>query len=241
MRILIAEDELYAREALIRVVRDYDPTVQIETAEDGDAAYAILCAKRYDLLLSDIRMPGLGGLALSRRAVNERLVDCVVLLTSFAEFKYVLEALRIGVRDYLLKPVDTEKLYAILDSLRAASAPKYGDALADTISTYILNNLDQKINISSYCRDTLFMHPVYVSRRYKQVTGETIMAAIQRLRMDRGFTLLRKSQLAIPEIARRCGYADASQFAQTFRKTFGLTPRECRDQVELGERYDQPT
>jgi YesN/AraC family two-component response regulator len=234
MRVLVAEDELHTRRALVRVVAQYDPAIQVDVAEDGDAAYALLCKKRYDLLLSDIRMPGQDGLQLSHRVVEERLADCVVLLTGYAEFQYALEALRIGVRDYLLKPVDTDKLYAILGSLRTAAAPKYGDALADTLAAYIVNNLDQRINIAEYCRDTLYMHPAYVSRHYKQVTGETIIATIQRLRMDRGFTLLRKSQFTISEIAQRCGYTDMSLFTQTFRKTFGMSPKECRKQGESG-------
>lgn len=230
MRILVVEDEQYSRKALVRLLERFDPAFLIDEARDGDEANAMLEANHYDLSICDIRIPVVDGLSVSRRALEQGFVDHVVLLTGFAEFNYALEALHIGVRDYLLKPVDTDKLYGILESILDLHYPKYNDTVVDTLNTYIQRNLASKINIADFCRTHLFMHPAYVSRYYKKVTGETIMATLQKLRMERAFHLLTKTKLSVTDVGERCGYSDASIFINTFRKAYGKTPLELRSQ-----------
>lgn len=228
MRILLAEDEHYARKALIGQLERFDPSLSIAEAKDGDEANALLSLERFNLLLCDIRMPVVDGLHVSRGALEAGRADHVVLLTGYAEFSYALEALRIGVRDLLLKPVETDKLYSILESIRETQSPKIGDAIVDSLNTYIRHNLSDKLSIADICRNHLFLSPAYVSRHYRRVTGETIIAVVQRLRMEKAMSLLVKTQLSVSGISERCGYGDASVFIGTFKKAYGMTPLEFR-------------
>ena len=228
MRILIAEDEHYSRIALRRLILRFDPSFSIDEARDGDEANAMLAQGRYDLLVCDIRMPGANGLEVSARAIQGDLIKHIVLLTGYADFQYAIEALRIGVRDYLLKPVDTEKLFAIMASIRSELPPPYRDEIVEKMNTYLQNHFDKKLSIAEVCKKQLHLHPAYVSRHYKKITNETIMAALQRMRMERAVSLLIRTQSPVSEICEQCGYGETSAFIQAFRKTYGMTPLEFR-------------
>lgn len=91
------------------------------TAQDGAAALELFSHRRIDLLVTDIRMPKLDGIELIRR-VRALQPDChFVLLTAYGEFQYAQEAIRLGVDNYLLKPVAREEvaqtLRSVLDSI----------------------------------------------------------------------------------------------------------------------------
>lgn len=68
-----------------------------------------------DILITDIRMPGMNGLELMKKLLEEGYMLKVVFISGYAEFEYAKEALRMGAFDYLLKPVEEEGLTAILE------------------------------------------------------------------------------------------------------------------------------
>ncbi|MCL1796093.1 MAG: response regulator [Clostridia bacterium] len=228
IRILIAEDEHYSRVALRQLILRFDSSLTIDEAKDGDEANAMLERDRYHLLICDIRMPGVNGLEVSSQAILGARVKHVVLLTGYADFQYAIDALRIGVRDYLLKPVDPEKLFAILKGVRSELSRPYHDEIVEKLNTYLEEHFDKKLSIAEVCKKQLHLHPAYVSRHYKKVTNETIMATLQRLRMERAISLLIKTQSPVSKICEQCGYSETSAFIQAFRKTYGMTPLEFR-------------
>jgi DNA-binding NtrC family response regulator len=101
--ILIAEDEAAVRESLVEVLREegYDVTA----APDGTAAIAALDTREFDLVLSDIRMPGADGLTVLRHAREIAPQALVLLMTAHATVETAVEAIRRGAQDYLLKPI----------------------------------------------------------------------------------------------------------------------------------------
>ena len=228
MRILIAEDEHYSRIALRQLILRFDPSFSIDEARNGDEANTLLVRGRYDLLVCDIRMPDVNGLEVSARALRDDLTKHVVLLTGYADFQYAVEALRIGVRDYLLKPVDTAKLFAIMEDIRNEMPPPYRDEIVVKMNAYLQEHFDKRLSIAEICKKQLHLHPAYVSRRYKKVTNETIMSALQRLRMEHAVALLIRTQAPVSDVCEKCGYGETSAFIQAFRKTYGMTPLEFR-------------
>ena len=79
-----------------------------------------------DVVLTDIRMPRLDGISLARQLKAEGNPARIVFLTSYAEFRYAQEAVRLAAADYLLKPVDEQELGQLLERLQAekiAAAP----------------------------------------------------------------------------------------------------------------------
>jgi DNA-binding NtrC family response regulator len=113
--ILIAEDEAAVRESLAEVLRDEG--YQATTAADGGAALATLDTQDFDLVLTDLRMPGADGLAVLRRAREVSPQTLVLLMTAHATVETAVEALQRGAQDYLLKPLIFEDVLHKIDSL----------------------------------------------------------------------------------------------------------------------------
>ncbi|MGH7819955.1 MAG: response regulator, partial [Candidatus Binatia bacterium] len=105
-RILLADDEDAIRESLAQVLAEegYD----VDTAADGDLALAALDKAEYDVVITDLRMPGADGLAVLRRARDLAPQTLVLLITAYASIETAVEALRQGAHDYILKPLIIE-------------------------------------------------------------------------------------------------------------------------------------
>lgn len=116
--ILIAEDEKFIRMGLKTMVqRSSVPVETILEARDGEEALAMLGQYEVDLLITDIRMPKMDGIELVSRLESLECRPMVLVISGYDDFSYAVEMLRKGVSDYLLKPVEREKLYGALEKL----------------------------------------------------------------------------------------------------------------------------
>jgi DNA-binding NarL/FixJ family response regulator len=125
IRVVIADDQALVRAGL-RVLLDAEEGVEVVgEAEDGEAAVAVVADTRPDVVLMDIRMPGLDGLAATRRIVSDPGLDGVrvLILTTFELDEYVFEALRSGASGFLVKDAEP------VDLLRAVRVVAGGEAL----------------------------------------------------------------------------------------------------------------
>lgn len=106
--ILVADDEDAVRDSLAEVLQDEG--YQVTAVADGTAAMAALETQEFDMVLSDLRMPGVDGLTLLRHTREYSPQTLVLLMTAFATVETAIEALRNGAQDYILKPVVFEDL-----------------------------------------------------------------------------------------------------------------------------------
>lgn len=122
--LVIAEDEeLFRKELATATPWEEEGFVLVGEAADGEEAWELVEARRPDVLVADIRMPGLDGLGLLERIhrlLPEDRAPMTVLLTGHSEFDYARQALRLGAFDYLLKPLDDAELSSVLIRLRQA-------------------------------------------------------------------------------------------------------------------------
>ncbi len=118
IRVLLADDQQLMREGL-RVLLDLIPDIRV-VGEAGDGAKAVERARqmRPDVVLMDVRMPGLDGVAATRRLHETCPEIKVIILTTFDDDEYVFEGLRAGAVGYLLKDVPSEQL---AEAIRAAA------------------------------------------------------------------------------------------------------------------------
>ncbi|MFN8123747.1 MAG: response regulator transcription factor [Thermoleophilia bacterium] len=121
---MIADDQRLLR-AGFRVILDSEPDMRVVgEASDGEAAVDAVRRLRPDVVLMDIRMPGLDGLGAAARILGDpELATAVVMLTTFDRDEYVYEALRVGASGFLLKDTPADRL---LDAIRVAA---HGEAL----------------------------------------------------------------------------------------------------------------
>lgn len=113
LRTLIVDDEPAAVRRLIRLCEALPSVAVVATAGDGADALAVLERLAVDLILLDIEMPGMSGLALAERLVGRAPAPAIVFVTAFERF--AIAAFAVEAIGYLLKPVDPELLRATID------------------------------------------------------------------------------------------------------------------------------
>lgn len=112
VRILIVDDEREIRNGLVKQIPWSAWGVdEVLDADDGDTALEVARARRPDLIVTDIRMPRMSGLKLLETLARERYDGDTIVVSGFDDFHYAKEAFKLGVSDYLLKPLDKDDLF----------------------------------------------------------------------------------------------------------------------------------
>lgn len=114
-RILVADDSATEIECILYLIRKFGIPVQTSTASDGRQALELLKQSRYDILLTDIKMPFIDGLELSREARQLQPQLSIMIFSGYGEFEFAQSAISLGVTEYLLKPVDAAVFREALD------------------------------------------------------------------------------------------------------------------------------
>lgn len=145
LKVLLADDEPRTLRHLMTGVPWSQLGLEVAgTASNGNEALAFITSNPVDILITDIRMPGMDGLKLSQRVRESHRDILIVLLTGYAEFEYARKGIELQVTDYCLKPIDTEQLTA---TLRRAVRQGYRHASShsDTFLDIIENGDPQEI------------------------------------------------------------------------------------------------
>jgi len=111
--LLIVDDELHVRESLSRWF--IEDGYEVETADSARGALALLGRRRFDVVITDIKMPGMDGLELLRRIREVDPGVSIILITAYASVSTAVEALKAGAYDYLVKPFDPEELSRVVE------------------------------------------------------------------------------------------------------------------------------
>ena len=112
--ILIAEDELITRMDIAEIIKEAQHNVVGEASDGFDCIE--LCRKyRPDLVIMDIKMPILDGIKASKIIMEENIAGCIVLLTAYNDKEYVEEAKKVGVMNYLIKPIDEKSIIPAIE------------------------------------------------------------------------------------------------------------------------------
>jgi DNA-binding NarL/FixJ family response regulator len=136
IRVVVADDHAMVRGALVGLLDRADDIEVVGAARNGEEAVAVALESTPDLVLMDLEMPGVDGVAATRRLAREAPGVRVVVLTSFSDRERILDALEAGAVGYLLKDTDHDEL---LDALRIAHR---GDSpLAPRAATAVLTKL----------------------------------------------------------------------------------------------------
>lgn len=150
--ILIVEDEQNIRTALSTMVekRGHRP----RTAATGEEALALLEESPADLIVTDLRMPGMGGMEFLRRVKGKYLDTEVVVMTAYGSVETAVEAMRLGAYDYLTKPIDRDRFPVIVEkALERHSLAAENRALRD--------RLDTRTRFQALIGESPAMHEIY--------------------------------------------------------------------------------
>jgi DNA-binding NtrC family response regulator len=183
-RILIVDDEADASAALARLLRDRGYLV--ETARDGFKALPKLKEFAPDLLLTDLRMPGMDGLSLMRRARELDPDSATIVMTGYGALETAMAAMRHGALDYVTKPIHVDDLIRVIEPvLERRRAQRASGGTAELLSDP--DRLDNLVGSSPPMRGVFeTVLQVSPSRASVLITGESgtgkelVAAAIHR-------------------------------------------------------------
>ena len=119
IKVFLVEDEMIIRNGVKKGIKWEEEGYDfVGEASDGELAYPLILKETPDILITDIRMPFMDGLELSRLVKEELPNIKILILSGYDEFQYAKEAIRIGVTDYLLKPISSAKLLEVLNQVK---------------------------------------------------------------------------------------------------------------------------
>jgi DNA-binding NtrC family response regulator len=121
-RILVVDDDT----ATLRTLKDIlvEKGCQTQTATDGSAAITSIQERSYDVILTDIKMPGMSGVELLRQVKALSPSTHTIIMTAFTRDELVHRAQTEGAVEILFKPLDLDRLFALIDELRTIPSPK---------------------------------------------------------------------------------------------------------------------
>ncbi|MDE6890649.1 MAG: response regulator [Lachnospiraceae bacterium] len=222
------------------------------------AALDFLRQNEIDVVCLDVKMPGKDGLALAEEIRNTPLLHqpALVFFSAFDEFKYAQKAMEYGAMKYILKSTPYEELIEIFQDLREKlDAGKRGNEnpgrqdmgtekeeskkepeenkILSIMKDYIEAHLED-VNLERLS-EMVYMSPAYVSRYFKQETGQNFQDYLIERRMEKASRLLSDIRYRVGEVSELVGYRNPFNFTRTFKKYFGETPRDYRYRM-LGRR-----
>ncbi|MBE7896674.1 response regulator transcription factor [Paenibacillus polymyxa] len=125
-----------------------------------------------------------------------------------------------------------EWIFSMMNKLKAewsASEQSAKSYVVKQVQELIAQDKGQELSVKTIA-DQVYLHPVYLSKIYKAETGEGLGDYIIRMRMERALYLLKYSNKKIYEITTELGYQNPQYFSKMFKKHYGMTPHEFRDQ-----------
>ncbi len=151
-RILIADDESSIRDTIAEFLSSEG--FETQTASDGNIALEIIKNGSIDILISDVRMPGMDGIELIKQVNSYASDTLVILMTAFASVETAIQALRSGAADYMLKPLDLDELY-----LRITAILERRSLIRE--NKYMREVIDRSFNFSFIIGESPAMKSVY--------------------------------------------------------------------------------
>jgi two-component system response regulator YesN len=253
--ILIADDERIERDVVKNLIGESGCEANILEAKDGKEAWELAKVCRPDIIFSDINMPFMTGLELTKnvRKIEKEMV--IILFSGSNDFHNVVEALRLGVTDYLPKPIEVRSFRAALMKAmaqledsdngiskeniipwqeRPQTNDKSSHSAVERVKNYIYNHYSEPLSVEVLA-SKVFLSPGYLSYIFKRDTGEGISQFISTYRMEKAKKLLVETNMKIVQISRVVGFNNSAYFGRSFKEYQGISPEQYRKSfVEIG-------
>ena len=214
-------------------------------AYSTNRAKEIISETHIDIVITDICMSGEDGIELLRY-INESDKNIICIAVSgYSDFSYVHDAFINGAADYLLKPIDEEKILHILERAekyykkKDDSAIFAGLKLNETLYRNICNFIETNIrgdNSSLQICAEFGISQSQLGRIFKKYSKKTFNDYLISIRIEKAKEILEyDDECYIGEVASRVGYEDQYYFSKVFKKYTGITPRDFRNKSRASQ------
>lgn len=252
IKVVIVEDEEFIRRGMVLATpwERFDCEV-IGEASNGAEGLEIINRLKPDLVITDVRMPVMDGIDMITELAEQMQAEYIIV-SGYEDFKYAQQAIKLGVKDYLLKPIDDEEFYDTLCKLvKAIKKKKQSNNFeyhAEMIDSKILSfnerydgkekyiiqaihyiklNYHKEISIKD-AADDLYISESYLSRLFKLHTNYTFVEYLTCYRLKIALALLKDYKIKVYEVSEKVGYKDSKYFSVIFKKYVGVSPMEFK-------------
>lgn len=243
LKAIVVDDEPKMREGLTKIISwEAHGFTLCGTAENGRRALELMEREQPQLIVTDIRMPVLGGLDLIMEASGR--YDCqFIVISGYGEFEYAQRALVYGAVDYLLKPIDEDQLAAALQRSRQRIAARTpfpqqpqeeavfpAKGAVEEVMRYVQEHYWEPLTIKSIAAK-VYLNPNYLGQLFKKQTGVYFNDYVHTVRIGEAKKRLKSTTHKIFDVAVSVGYSDVDYFVQQFKKIVGCPPSGYREKL----------
>lgn len=214
-------------------------------ASNGSQAIEMLKTGQVDVIFTDIRMPLMDGITMMKN-IRQQYPDILfVFISSYNEFEYALEGIRMGALDYVVKPMGDKELEAVLARVREQLALRKDNTVLRLLlelsitqinpeepvllnmCRFLNENMDRNLTLEEVAGE-LQLNKDYFGKLIKKLTGWNFRNLYNQLKIAYAKPLVKSGQYKVYEISRMLGYSSADYFTQQFKAGTGMTPAEYR-------------
>lgn len=259
IKIIIIDDEYLIRELIKNCVSwdeiDVDIVGEASNAAEG---LSLISKNKPDIILTDICMPGPDGLDMSK-SILEKYPDIkVIIITGYDEFEYAKRSIKLGVSDFILKPINDEELKSSVLKLKEEILEerlkerhyenikqKFGvlkeiidldeenkketkSLNIEEVKEFILKNISNRNLSLKLAAEHFYVNSSYLSRVFKSKTGKSFSEYVINIKMKLAMEMLKDSSMKSSDIAKKIGIDDPNYFSACFKKHIGCSIKDFR-------------
>lgn len=234
IKVMLVDDEEKTRRLIKLLINKSLGITIVGEANNGIEGLEMIKAKCPDVVITDIRMPLMDGFEFSKSALKHNKDLMIIIISAYEEFEYAQKAIKLGISDFLLKPIKknelNEGLEKVIERIKQRKI-NYGvqeeegraATLIEQVIQYILQNLgDSTLSLTTIAQH-FFVNPSYLSRQFKSEVGLPFIEYLTKLRMEKAIWYLEETDKKAYEIAERVGISDAAYFGKCFKKYKGVS------------------
>lgn len=258
-KLLIADDEPLMRRGIRSLIDMSDLKIEeIFEAETGEEALQIFEKTQPEIVLLDINMPKMDGLTAAKKIKQIAPNTKIAIITGYNYFDYAQMAIKIGVEDYILKPIsksdvleivtklvyllqldkknmETERLLQQILKRKTVNENSSKNDYRELIQNVLEKNYSDSQFSLVVLSEKLNLSQGYLSVIFKKFFGIPFQDYLLQKRMEKAKILLLTTELKNYEIAEQIGFEDVNYFGMKFKRYCGLSPKQYKEQVIQNE------
>ena len=252
-KVLVVEDEEVIRKGLISFI-DFEKLncMLVGEAENGNVGVKLIKELEPDIVITDINMPVKNGIEMIEETLDYNY--STIIISGYSEFGYAKKAIRYGVSDYLLKPIEEEELEEVLlqaieqrqilksyqriknhqEELSDIELIQYIEVdhhLVNQMLQYVKNNFHYKITMEDVSNH-LHYSESSLNKCFKKEMNITFNEYLNRYRVQKAIDYMRNGELSLNVISEECGFSEYKYFNVVFRKYINCSPSQFKKLIK---------
>ncbi len=233
-RILLVDDDSIFRSEFKECFEEYGI---VETSNGEEALNILKKPNEIDLVVLDVRMSGMDGIEVLNRIRKLNPELRIVILTGYGSKDVAVEALRGQADDYIEKPLDIDATRQTIENFLGTKRGQPDTTAIDSkekverVKDFVRRNVLKKVTLND-AAGAVFLSPKYLSRIFKEHTGEGFNEYKLTLKIEEAKNLLAETGYTVGQISDRLGYENPESFIRQFKKIIGSTPTEYRSKIQ---------